>query len=387
MPWAFGPILSAGVALGAAAVVVANPIVVPRADVQIAVSDLPTAVTGDGQRGAAIAMLDEDFIEAVGPGPAPSTHPLAVLTDLVRVLVADAAYLGKNAVLHAFTTGARVIAEPVLTSTSYPYVPAVPAPYGPAPYVPVVPADVAALPWLTPTPPPVTDAGDLGPVVAQALTAILSDVADVSGVRAVAAAFAAGAALATEHLPVVGAVVEAVQQDLGQIIGNPISVLAVMPRTRESIGDGIRTVVGSLPLIGPIALWEPPSALDPPPTSSATVPNSPSTPDADSGAATPAEGPSPSGVVNPAADTVEAPAAALTERRVRGTVERQAGADSELGESVADTTVVDQPAGPEPAADLPAAVSAHADSADADADRPVRQRAPRAAGEGRAAGR
>lgn len=333
MPWAFGPILTAGVALATAAVVVTNPVVVPRADVQIPVADLPVAFTGDGHRGTAVDMLDEEFIRAVGPDAAASTNPLAVLTDLVRVLVADAASLGKNAILHAFATGAKVIADPVLTSTSYPY-------------VPVVTPDVAALPWPTQAPPTVTDAGGLGPVVAQALTAILADVADVSGARAVAAAFAAGAAVATEQLPVVGAVVQAVQQDLGQIIGDPVSVIAVMPRTREVIGDGIRTVVGYLPLIGPIALWEPSSS------SGRSAPDTTPTPEA----STPAEDPSQSVVEGPAADIAESAASPLTERRVRGSLERQAGAESHLdaAEPLTDTVEVEEPAdlSPESGAEL-----------------------------------
>jgi len=240
VPWAFGPILTAGVTLGAATVVVANPVVVPRADVQIPAAHLPVTVAGVGHHGSAhgsaLAMLDEDFIRAVGPGPTASANPLAALTDLVRVLVADAAQMGRSAVLHAFATGARVIADPVLTSTSYPYLPA-------------APSDPAALPWSGPTP-PVAGAGDLGPVVTQALTAILADVGDVSGARAIVSAFAAGAALASEQLPVLG-VVESVQRDLRGALVDTASVVAALPRPREVIGDGIRTAFTVLPVIAP----------------------------------------------------------------------------------------------------------------------------------------
>jgi hypothetical protein len=240
VPWAFGPILTAGVTLGAATVVVANPVVVPRADVQIPAAHVPVTVAGVGHHGSAhgsaLAMLDEDFIRAVGPGPTASANPLAALTDLVRVLVADAAQMGRSAVLHAFATGARVIADPVLTSTSYPYLPA-------------APSDPAALPWSGPTP-PVAGAGDLGPVVTQALTAILADVGDVSGARAIVSAFAAGAALASEQLPVLG-VVDSVQRDLRGVLVDTASVVAALPRPREVIGDGIRTALTVLPVIVP----------------------------------------------------------------------------------------------------------------------------------------
>jgi hypothetical protein len=242
MPWAFGPILTAGVTLGAATVVVANPVVVPRADVQIPAAHVPVTVAGVGHHGSALDMLDEEFIRAVGPGPTASANPLAALTDLARVLVADAAQMGRTAILHAFATGTRVIADPVLTSTSYPYLPA-------------APSDPAALPWSGPTP-PIADAGDLGPVVAQALTAVLADVGDVSEARAVVAAFAAGAALASEQLPVLD-VVESVQRDLRGVLLDTASVVAALPRPREVIGDGIRTAVKVLPVIVPAPIAVP----------------------------------------------------------------------------------------------------------------------------------
>ncbi len=309
MPWAFGPILTAGVALGAAAVVVSNPVVVPRADVQISARELSATLTDDGHREAAIAMLDEDFIRAVGPEPAASTNPLAVLTDLVRVIVADAAYLGKNAILHAFTTGARVIADPALTSTSYPYVPVEP----PGAAIDPAAMDPAALPWPTPTA-PVADPGDLGPVVAQALTEILADVSHAGDVRAIAAAFAAGAALATEYFPVMGAVVGSVGDGIGLIIDGTVSVIAVLPRTGAVIGDGIRTVIAQLPLIAPPPIV-PPSIVPP-----SIVPPSITPPV--SGAVT--EEPTQSSGENTRATATEDLDAAspLADRRTRGAADR-----------------------------------------------------------------
>jgi len=260
MPWAFGPILTAGVTLGAATVVVANPVVVPRADVQIPAAHVPVTVAGVGHHGSALDMLDEEFIRAVGPGPTASANPLAALTDLARVLVADAAQMGRTAILHAFATGTRVIADPVLTSTSYPYLPA-------------APSDPAALPWSGPTP-PIADAGDLGPVVAQALTAVLADVGDVSQARAVVAAFAAGAALASEQLPVLD-VVESVQRDLRGVLLDTASVVAALPRPREVIGDGIRTAVKVLPVIVPAPIAVPGFGDPPVPDTDAPVTDAP----------------------------------------------------------------------------------------------------------------
>jgi len=255
VPGAFGSILTAGVALTAAAVVVANPVVVPRDDVQIPVSELPTVLTGDGHPGGAVDMLDEDFIRAVGPAPTPASNPLAVLTDLVRVLVADATYLGRNAILHAFATGARVIADPALTSTSYPYVAPETGP-GVAPYAPEAPFDPAALQWPAPV--------DLGPVVSQALSAILTDGGDVGDAHAVAAAFAAGVALSGANLPGLGDVVESVLNDVGQIVDDTASVDASLPYPGRLIGDGIRTVIAHMPAIRPVLpRLEAPAAIEP----------------------------------------------------------------------------------------------------------------------------
>lgn len=92
MPGLLGPILTTGVVLATAAVVVANPVNAPRADVQI-----PAVGLSSGS-GDAVDMLDEDFLRAIAPEPA-STGPVAVLNELVAALVASAAYLGRNAVV------------------------------------------------------------------------------------------------------------------------------------------------------------------------------------------------------------------------------------------------------------------------------------------------
>lgn len=111
MPGVFGPILTTGVVLGTAAVVVANPVNPPRADIRI-----PALASSDAR--AAADMLDENFLSALAPEPAGPTNPVAVLKDLVAVLVASAAYLGRNVV------GAEVAetgVQPELTAASYPY--------------------------------------------------------------------------------------------------------------------------------------------------------------------------------------------------------------------------------------------------------------------------
>ena len=56
-----GPVLTTGVALAAAVVVVANPVIPPRSGVQIPSVQL-SAGTGD-----ALCMLDEEFLNAIAP--------------------------------------------------------------------------------------------------------------------------------------------------------------------------------------------------------------------------------------------------------------------------------------------------------------------------------
>lgn len=123
MPGIFGPILTAGVALGTAAVVVANPINAPRADVRI------PALTSTGAA-AAMDMPDDEFLRALAPEPAGPTNPVAALKDLVAVLVASAAYLGRNV---AGEDPHDADTRPELTAASFPYFGGVPDTWDVAP--------------------------------------------------------------------------------------------------------------------------------------------------------------------------------------------------------------------------------------------------------------
>lgn len=226
MPGAFGPILTTGVALSAAVVVVTNPVTAPPTDVRI-----PAAQSQVSKAGQAVDMLDEDFIQAVGPGPTGSTNPFAVLKDLVSSLVADAADLGKDAILRAFVAGTSVVSGqqvPELTAASYPYIPPV--------YIPPVAPD--RLPWpALPGPVPT----DLRPVVEQALTAIITDSGDFTDSGVVAAAFVAGAALAAEVSPILESLRGLVDAQLRPALNQAGSALAAL--SPPLIGDVIRDVV------------------------------------------------------------------------------------------------------------------------------------------------
>ena len=241
VPGAFGPILTTGVALSAAVVVVTNPVTAPHADVRIPAAQAQVSQAS----GQAIDMLDEDFINAVGPTPAGSTNPLAVLKDLVSALVADAADLGRSAVLHAFTVGASVVSRPEspeLTASSYPLV------------IPPAADTLPALNWSV-LPGPVPEA--LRPVVEQALTAIIADYGDITDAGVIAAAFAAGAALSAEASPLLGNLRGLVDSQLQPALAKAGSAVSALPHT--AVGDVIRdTVTQYLP---PKAL--PPKALVP----------------------------------------------------------------------------------------------------------------------------
>ena len=224
MPGRIGPLLTTGVALSVAAVVVANPVIAPRADLRIPAVEL--SATGD-----AMDMLNNDFLSAIAPAQAESSsNPFAVLKDLISSLAADATYLTRSAIVSAFFAGATAVTNPELTAASHPYVPDVPPSAVPggafawhslvAPTAISGPASteqllaVAALP------------ADLVPAAAEMVTALLDGLHGLSEGDVVKAAFAAGALLVTEGAHVVETVRGLVHQGV------------------EAALDGVLTVVG-----------------------------------------------------------------------------------------------------------------------------------------------
>lgn len=125
-----GPILTTGIALLAACVVVANPIVVPRADVQIPAFTLSA---GNDETGG---MLDPAFLNAIAPAPSESDNPFSVFKQLITSLAADATSVGRNAIVDAFVAGVAAVSQPELTAASDPYA---------APPVDPYPANLPAL--------------------------------------------------------------------------------------------------------------------------------------------------------------------------------------------------------------------------------------------------
>lgn len=117
-----GPILTTGATLCFAAVVVANPVIAPRADLKI------PAVHLSADRHDDLAMLDAAFVNAIAPASTElASSPLSVWRDLVSSLSADASYLGRTAVAAVLFGGVTAVSETDLTAVSYPYLAAAPA--------------------------------------------------------------------------------------------------------------------------------------------------------------------------------------------------------------------------------------------------------------------
>lgn len=231
---AIGPIVTTGVAMVAAGVVVANPILAPRGDVQIPAVAL-SAGTADN-------MLDKSFLDAIAPAPPESNSPFSVLKQLVSALAADATYLGKNAIVDAFVAGVGAVTGPDLS----------PAPdtYLPPPAPPVSPVIVLPPPDLSNLVPPITphvDAsvlsstiasvpaelanvtstfinGSVVPVVEQVVSSIAYDATYV-GKNVLTAAFAVGAAVAAEPGLISDTLKALVNGDIGGALQNAVKAV------------------------------------------------------------------------------------------------------------------------------------------------------------------
>ncbi len=268
-----GPLLTTGVALSVAAVVVANPVVAPRADLEIPAVKL--SGTGD-----ALDMLNNDFLSRIAPAPAESpSNPFAVLKDLVTSLAADATYLTKNAIVSAFFAGASAVTNPELTAASIPYVPHIPPAGGPV----VLPTPV--LPPAVPGP-MTTDQllavaalpAELVPAAAAVVVTLMDGVRGLTDGTAVTAAFAVGALLVKEG----GQVADAVRGLVGtgvQVVADVLTaVTAGEPQTAidnafsdvvEQPAKGARSVAATSTETGPAET--PGSGLVTPPAPKAEV--------------------------------------------------------------------------------------------------------------------
>lgn len=269
-----GPILTTGVALTAAGVVVANPIVAPRSDIQIPSVAL-SAGTGD-----AISMLDQAFLDAIAPAPPESTHPFSVLRQLVSSLAADASYMGKNAIVDAFVAGVTAVSEPELTAASTPYF----TPPSPEMAMSILPGlDLTSIP-------PISDAvqalpeyvsavtDSVSPAVKSFVGTLIHDAGYVGG-ELIAAAFATGAMVANEPRLIGETLKALVKGDLSGALENAVKAVTAPFGPPIIIVNAVATLIekylGDLSAVLPLPL---PQAPTPAPDSAGTAPDVEPTP-------------------------------------------------------------------------------------------------------------
>ena len=236
-----GPILTTGVSLVTAGVVVANPIVAPRADVAI------PAVQLSAGNGETIGMLDQAFLDAIAPGPGGSSNPFSVLKDLISGLAADATSLGKDAIVDAFVAGVAAVSPPELTAASSPYLSFAGAP---VPGFPAItdPHDLSALvPAISDVAVTVSDsrefvANDVVPVVRELVTSLAADVEYV-GTGLIQAAFAVGALVADEPILIARTLTALVNGDFEGALINAVKAVVAPLGPPAMVYNTLRTVV------------------------------------------------------------------------------------------------------------------------------------------------
>ncbi len=236
-----GPILTTGVSLVTAGVVVANPIVAPRADVAI------PAVQLSAGNAETIGMLDQAFLDAIAPGPGGSSNPFSVLKDLISGLAADATSLGKDAIVDAFVAGVAAVSPPELTAASSPYLSFAGAP---VPGFPAItdPHDLSALvPAISDVAVTVSDsrefvANDVVPVVRELVTSLAADVEYV-GTGLIEAAFAVGALVADEPILIARTLTALVNGDFEGALINAVKAVVAPLGPPAMVYNTLRTVV------------------------------------------------------------------------------------------------------------------------------------------------
>lgn len=236
-----GPILTTGVSLVTAGVVVANPIVAPRADVAI------PAVQLSAGNAETIGMLDQAFLDAIAPGPAGSSNPFSVLKDLISGLAADASSMGKDVIVDAFVAGVAAVSPPELTAASSPYLSFVGAP---VPGFPAItdPHDLSALvPSMSEVTVAAADssefvANDVAPVVREFVTSLAADVEYVS-TGLIEAAFAVGALVAHEPILIARTLTALVSGDFEGALANAVKAVVAPLGPPAMVYNTLQTVV------------------------------------------------------------------------------------------------------------------------------------------------
>ena len=236
-----GPILTTGVSLVTAGVVVANPIVAPRADVAIPAVQLSAGNT------ETIGMLDQAFLDAIAPGPAGSSNPFSVLKDLISGLAADATSMGKDVIVDAFVAGVAAVSPPELTAASSPYLSFVATPVPDFSAI-TDPRDLSALvPSMADVSAAAADsrefvANDVVPVVREFVTSLAADVEYVS-TGLIEAAFAVGALVAHEPILIARTLTALVTGDFEGALANAVKAVVAPLGPPAMVYGTLQTVV------------------------------------------------------------------------------------------------------------------------------------------------
>ena len=248
----YGPILTTGVALAAAGVVVANPIVAPHADVQV-----PPAQLSAGSDDVA-SMLDKAFLDAIAPAPPESTNPFSVIKDLFTSLAADATDAGRNAIVNAFVAGITAVSAPELTASSEIYV--APLTDSPELAMSVLPGiDLSTIVPETGAAQAFSDltsevANTVAPAVKSFVSGLIHDAGYIGG-QLVAAAFAAGSLVVSEPRLIGATLVALVNGDFDGALKGVVKIITAPLGPPAIVFNAVRTVVenqlsglsGSLP--------------------------------------------------------------------------------------------------------------------------------------------
>ena len=288
-----GPILTTGVSLVTAGVVVANPIVAPRADVAIPAVQLSAGNT------ETIGMLDQAFLDAIAPGPAGSSNPFVVLKDLISGLAADATSMGKDVIVDAFVAGVAAVSPPELTAASSPYVPFAATPVPDFSAI-IDPDDLSVLvPSMADVAAAAADsrefvANDLAPVVRELVTSLAADVEYVSN-GLIEAAFAVGALVAHEPILIAKTITALVSGDFEGALANAVKAVVAPLGPPAMVYETLKTVVVKYLSPAPRNPAAPASAPEPG-TRPAPLPTAPSPSESGTSESGPsASGPSESG--------------------------------------------------------------------------------------------
>jgi hypothetical protein len=208
---AIRPLVTTGVALVGAAVIVANPIALPTPNVAIR-ADQSAA---DPHRG--LYLLDPTFLAAIAALDPQPTDPMEPVTHLLAALTNGGPPVSREAIEAAYAAGVAVVSGPTQGAAS----------------VPNLPAGVGSSnnPLANPT------------VNFQQTLAKLVEDGNAVGAQVVAAAFAAGAVAAAMPTLLVSTVTSAATGDLTAALYSAVSAVISPIGPPAMVVDAVRTVI------------------------------------------------------------------------------------------------------------------------------------------------